>query len=240
MICRTVRKWDKMKELNYKKIICALGHSSEAVPFDMPLPGKCPVCGQPYDRRYNRPVPCLRDGTVPEEEADQRERQAAAGEEGGDIPMVRGRRNMPAADPDMQIHMTGTRRRRTAGETVGEAGTEEVPVRTEEARRGNSRGIVLYAGGEKIPVPEEKGYLGRDGLGADMFRMNLLVSRRHAQIYGERFGNVYVRDEDSLNGTFVDDGGGRRRLLPGETAQLKAGDKLWLADQLLVVWEDKE
>ena len=71
-----------MKELNYKKIICALGHSSEAVPFDMPLPGKCPVCGQPYDRRYNRPVPCLRDGTVPEEEADQRERQAAAGEEG--------------------------------------------------------------------------------------------------------------------------------------------------------------
>ena len=112
-----------MKELNYKKIICALGHSSEAVPFDMPLPGKCPVCGQPYDRRYNRPVPCLRDGTVPEEEADQRERQAAAGEEGGDIPTVRGRRNMPAADPDMQIHMTGTRRRRTAGE----AGTEEVP-----------------------------------------------------------------------------------------------------------------
>ena len=49
-----------------------------------------------------------------------------------------------------------------------------------------------------------------------------------------------MRDEDSLNGTFVDDGGGRRRLLPGETAQLKAGDKLWLADQLLVVWEDKE
>ncbi len=68
MICRTVRKWDKMKELNYKKIICALGHSSEAVPFDMPLPGKCPVCGQPYDRRYNRPVPCLSDGTVPEEQ----------------------------------------------------------------------------------------------------------------------------------------------------------------------------
>ena len=146
-----------MKELNYKKIICALGHSSEAVPFDMPLPGKCPVCGQPYDRRYNRPVPCLRDGTVPEEEADQRERQAAAGEEGGDIPTVRGRRNMPAADPDMQIHMTGTRRRRTAGETVGEAGTEEVPVRTEEARRGNPRGSVLYAGGEEIPVPEGKG-----------------------------------------------------------------------------------
>lgn len=227
-----------MKELNYKKIICASGHSSEAVPLDMPLPGKCPVCGQPYDRRYNKPILCLEDGTVPEEEGDQGKQQAFVAKEDSDIPAVRGRRNMPVADTDMQIHMTGTRRRRAVGETAGEAGTEEVPVRTKEVRRENPSNIVLYAGGEKIPVPEEKGYLGRDGLGADLFRLNFLVSRRHAQIYGERFGNVYVRDEDSLNGTFVDDGGGRRRLLPGETAQLKAGDKLWLADQLLVVWEE--
>lgn len=112
------------------------------------------------------------------------------------------------------------------------------PGQDEHTDRGIMQNIVLCGDGRKIPVPFEKEYLGREGLGADIFLMNLLVSRRHAQICKERFGNVYVKDEDSLNGTFVDDGNGRRRLLPGESAELKPGDKLWLADQLLVIGEE--
>ena len=44
-----------------------------------------------------------------------------------------------------------------------------------------------------------------------------------------------VQDAGSLNGTFVDDGDGRRRLMPDETATLKQGDRIWIADQILVV-----
>ncbi len=230
-----------MENSGFKKIICALGHSSEVVPWEMPLPKKCPVCGQPYDRRYNIPVMCLEDGTVPageeqagwaaqgsrtgEAEAEQERRDQDIAGKGSEISVSR-RRILPGADLSAGEPVIRAKRREDAG------------GRTEIAGNITQKSIVLYSDGKKINVPLRKEYLGRDEAGADIFFLNPLISRRHAQIYADRFGNVYLKDEDSLNGTFADDGGGRRRLLKGETAVLKSGDKLWLADQLLAIEEE--
>lgn len=99
--------------------------------------------------------------------------------------------------------------------------------------------VMLCVGGERIRVPESGAYLGRMELGGASFAMNPLISRRHAYVRADRFGNLEVRDEDSLNGTYVDDGKGRRRLQQGETVQLKAGATLWLANQILAVEEEE-
>lgn len=210
-----------MDSCKFRKIVCALGHSSDVIPLDAPLPKKCPVCGQPYDRRYNVPIMCLEDGTISEEP----ERKDFIGKR-EEIPVNRRKRGLLNDDLITEASAIHTRRR------------EEVSQKPETGRNTVQKNIVLYSDGKKITVPIEKGYLGRGELGADIFLMNQLISRRHAQIYSERFGNVYIKDEDSLNGTFIDDGGGRRRLLPGETVVLKSGDKLWLADQLLVIEEE--
>lgn len=110
------------------------------------------------------------------------------------------------------------------------------PVVRLETDKGQGHGpLRLITGGTYIDIPKEGAFLGRGGLGQECFCLNPLVSRKHAFVQNDRPGNLRVQDAGSLNGTFIDDGGGRRKLLPDETAALKPGDKIWVADQILAV-----
>ena len=45
-----------MEECKYRKMICNAGHETRPYSEGEILPKRCPVCNQPYDRRYNRPI----------------------------------------------------------------------------------------------------------------------------------------------------------------------------------------
>jgi pSer/pThr/pTyr-binding forkhead associated (FHA) protein len=84
--------------------------------------------------------------------------------------------------------------------------------------------------------------LGRDpaeSLVAAAFQRFENVSRRHATVTVDDSGHASIRDENSTNGTFVNDD----RVLPGTTVRLADGDTVRLgadvtADVLLPRWQD--
>ena len=265
-----------MEECIYRKMICSAGHESRVYAPEEPLPRRCPVCNQPYDRRLHRPVLCFADGSVPgrqesvlsaaEEPARLvREEPAAAvrevsetavpgeyesaGAEGyavSGIPGMRGRR-MPVPDAGQA---EGFRRGRTESPAhqrpVREAGMRQTGMRQTGTRQtaydSQISGFVLYSGGSRIEVPQHGCFLGREETGEEIFAMNLLVSRKHAFVEPVRDSGTMrlrVQDAGSLNGTFADAGDGRRQLQPGEEILLAPGSRLWLANQILVIKEDK-
>ena len=70
--------------------------------------------------------------------------------------------------------------------------------------------------------------LGRDpaeSLVAAAFAQFDNVSRRHATVQVDDYGHATIRDEDSTNGTFVNDD----RVLPGVDVRLVDGDRVRLA-----------
>ena len=244
-----------LQECTYRKILCNSGHATRAFSADEMLPRRCPVCGQPYDRRFNRPIACYEDGSVPGESVDQEsnfrksvDREPVDREpRGPETPVepaggaLRRGRQLKQDGPEEQPEAVFKRRlvNLAAMEPVGREMPEEIPGINFITPASSGSGIVLYTGGQKLSIPSEGGYLGREELGSSCFLMNPLVSRRHAYVRADRFGKLEVRDEASLNGTFVDDGKGRRQLKPGETVQLTAGNTLWIANQILAVEEDQ-
>lgn len=237
-----------MMECTYRKMQCNAGHFSRAFAIDEVLPRRCPICNQPYDRRYNRPILCYEDGSVPEVQADIDYREKAAQTAGEnmeekaadtEIPENPGRgRRVPPQNLSKDIPAFS--RRRSGMETKpvsGKADSMNPGVRIEQSRMTGKR-VVLFSGGCKITIPDQGGYVGREELGKECFAVNPLISRRHAYIRVDHFGNLEVKDAGSLNGTYVDDGNGRRRLEPEETAMLKTGNTLWIANQILAVQED--
>ncbi len=88
--------------------------------------------------------------------------------------------------------------------------------------------VVQFSSGEVQVSSGQELVLGRDPVQspvASTFSRFDNVSRRHATIGIDGGGQVWVRDERSTNGTFVND----RRLSPGEQAPLRDGDSLRLA-----------
>lgn len=235
-------------ECKYRKMQCNAGHFSRAFAIDEVLPRRCPICNQPYDRRYNRPILCYEDGSVPEVQADSDYREKAAQTAGEnveekaadtEIPESPGRgRRVPPQNPSDDIPAFSRRRSGIKTNSVsGKSDSINPGVRIEQRRMTGKR-VVLFSGGCKIAIPDQGGYVGREELGKECFAVNPLISRRHAYIRVDHFGNLEVKDAGSLNGTYVDDGNGRRRLEPEETAMLKAGNTLWIANQILAVQED--
>lgn len=226
-----------MKACMFRKMQCNAGHFSKAFAADEMLPRRCPICGQPYDRRYNRPIMCYEDGSVPEEDNGE----------------VCKEESEPQAESVFESTLENTYKENTYKK---EEMMQEIPNPQNQIRRGrqisglnapdhtvstvkrSERRVVLYTGGFKIEIPEYGGCLGREELGKECLQANLLVSKKHAYVEADYFGNLHVRDAGSLNGTYVDDGNGRRPLKTDETAVLKAGNRLWLADQIFVVEED--
>lgn len=264
-----------MEELTYRKMICNAGHETRPFAAGEMLPRNCPVCNQPYDRKYNRPVLCREDGSVPNEELNEnRSRETVSSET--DITNSAGTDNAennivmrrPQTDPRMDTGMSDLRspqintaeravRRQGRPVSVGQvpsaaargprggsniSSQRGIPGRAERgfdtARQEAVTDIALYNGGDCIEIPISGGILGREGIGREILGVNPLISRKHAYIK-IRNNTVLVRDEGSLNGTYVDDGTGRRKITPHETIELKKGDRIWLANCILVIEEKR-
>ena len=86
--------------------------------------------------------------------------------------------------------------------------------------------VVLFVDtGKRVP--------GKVGIGARQGEMDLAVnlpqlSGHHATVQLFKGGNVFVKDEHSTNGTFVDG----RRLNPGERVQVRPGQIIRLSQHL--------
>jgi hypothetical protein len=74
--------------------------------------------------------------------------------------------------------------------------------------------------------------IGRDAACQIILSGDVRVSRRHALLWAQG-DSLYVRDENSSNGTFVNG----RQLTPNEAAPLRLGDKLGVGDTLFLVIE---
>lgn len=88
--------------------------------------------------------------------------------------------------------------------------------------------FIQFSSGEVQVSAGQELILGRDPVQspvASTFSRFDNVSRRHATVGVDGAGQVWVRDERSTNGTFVND----RRLQPGEQAPLREGDSVRLA-----------
>ena len=264
-----------MEELIYRKMRCNAGHETRPFAVGEILPRYCPVCNQPYDRRYNRPVLCREDGSVPGGELNISRPQ----ETGSSVPDITSSAGTDNAADTVVIKRPQTDRRSETG--MPEMRSPQIPAVERAVRRqgrpssigqtasvaargprGGSnvssqsgllsrteRGyastqqepvseIALYNGGDCIEIPTGGGILGRESIGKEILGINPLVSRKHAYIK-IRNGIVQIRDEGSLNGTFVDDGSGRRRLIPHETVELKKGDRIWLANSVFAIEEKR-
>lgn len=234
-----------MEELNFRKIKCNQGHWSGVFPMGEPMPPACPVCGQPYDRRRNRPTACREDGSVPGEEQTAEEIPAGA-QRRREEPSVKENQDngMAAGESEVRNAMPENRRRRTA--VFRETEQADAPVRRRSRQQETAssqsasphRSFYVRAGDERVEIAAEGEGIGRSGTFSRLCMLNPLISRKHAWIAPDgRRGTVTISDQDSLNGTSVDDGQGRRRLGKDETAVLRPGDRFWLADQLFFVEE---
>jgi hypothetical protein len=103
-----------------------------------------------------------------------------------------------------------------------------------ETRREAPAPVRLVFRGQPVEVsPPGPLLLGRDpGLSpvAALFGAHDNVSRRHASVGVRPDGSVWVRDERSANGTFVNDA----RVPAGATVPLVDGDRLRLASDIVV------
>lgn len=238
-----------MEECKYRKMRCNLGHVTEPYPEGIALPRRCPECKQLYDRKFNKPILCYADGSVPKESVEdesneeihfadiQVESNNSYVEYDNTDRSRRGRRPSQLETYEVALELSNRRRERQNSPKWGtELGTYEREHLVIQNKSMKKR--VLYGGGEKIEIPEYGACLGREELGKEYFYMNQLVSRKHAYVKADNGGNIQVKDAGSLNGTYIDDGTGRRRLKVGETAVLSIGAKIWIANQMLVVEED--
>jgi hypothetical protein len=103
-------------------------------------------------------------------------------------------------------------------------------------RRGGGALRLVFAG-QVVDVPQPGSVvLGRDpghSPVAGLFARHDNVSRRHASVGVETDGRVWVRDEHSTNGTFVNN----TPVPGGQTASLANGDRLRIASDVVAVVE---
>ena len=111
----------------------------------------------------------------------------------------------------------------------------EVPVPVAPAQDNvsskSSFKVMLNDTGEEVQISQNEFTLGRAGGNADIKLTNSkTVGRLHARIRAdEESGKLFVCDEDSANGTFVNG----KRLDKGEEAELRNGDELKLSDAVI-------
>ncbi|WP_410597391.1 FHA domain-containing protein [Amycolatopsis sp. lyj-23] len=110
------------------------------------------------------------------------------------------------------------------------------PLAAQPAPRAGGA-VRLVFGGQAVDVPRPGTVLlGRDpgqSPAAGVFARHDNVSRRHASVGVEPDGRMWVRDEHSTNGTFVND----TPVPGGRTAPLVHGDRLRIASDVVAVVE---
>jgi hypothetical protein len=114
---------------------------------------------------------------------------------------------------------------------VPEEGDEEGSVSLEELGAEGPALVVRSGGGragEHFVPNGERTTIGRSP-DCDIFLDDVTVSRKHAVLI-ERDGDIYIEDQSSLNGTFLN----RRRI---ESGKLENGDELQIGKYKLTFLE---
>lgn len=135
-----------------------------------------------------------------------------------------------APQPGAPVPFDPFGRQKEAPHSPAELSCEGGPQKGDEVRAEGPahEELSLYYFSQRIPIPAEGGWLGREALGAEWFEGNRLVSRRHVFVKPDRAGRLIVQDDRSLNGVYYDNGQGRKKLEKGSAVLLLPGNVLWL------------
>lgn len=226
---------------------CLTGHE---IRFSGICPSVCSLCGNRVD--LSRPPVPLEELSAPE----QRERQAPVQPVSAPAaPPCQEVRPVttPVLPPCQETRPTPTRpviasavppRQearpipvRVPGRIPAEEKAAEHPVAAQPLKE-QKVGLRLNYFGMSLSVPPQGAVLGREGLGAEWFQGNRLISRRHARIRPDQVGRLIVEDDNSLNGVFYDKGQGRVRLEKDRSVLLEPGNVLWLYNLPITVEVD--
>ena len=169
----------KIEEAKYLKMRCNAGHETRPYAKGEKLPKRCPVCNQPYDRRYNRPIYCYQDGSVPKEKenaSDEGKNSDSLMEKvDEELPIKKSictqnnslRRGRSLVVND--IHSINTERGRKSSIFNEQDTITDVQINDNS---DSSTKIGLFNGGDCIAISTEGGYLGRDEQGQEFLKMN--------------------------------------------------------------------
>lgn len=226
----------------YWKMICSMGH--ENTPVENKASIRCcmnPDCGKPYDRKYDKLIPCDIDGNPIDDVKKTHETELIKTVDNNNS-MECKEKNATSKDDGSGVtgkkEIFSIRRGRNVELFPNLNEIENVKKKSLTIDIQNSgKEVVLYSGGACYVVPRAGVIIGRSEEASNLFAINSLVSRKHAFIKPVGGGRVLVRDQDSLNGTYIDSDDGRRRITNDETVELKIGDKIWVANQLVVIGE---
>lgn len=82
--------------------------------------------------------------------------------------------------------------------------------------------------GDRIPIPAEGAWIGREGVGSQWFDGNLMISRKHVYVRpNPQTGRLQVNEDKSLNGVFYSAPGGERIRMDGPR-MMSPGEVLWI------------
>jgi hypothetical protein len=95
-------------------------------------------------------------------------------------------------------------------------------------QRSSGSTFFLNLYGDRIPIPEEGAWIGREGLGSRWFDGNLMISRKHVYVRpNPQTGRLQVNEDKSLNGVFYSGPGGERIRMEG-ARMMEPGEILWI------------
>lgn len=234
---------------------CVSGHE---IRFSGLCPFSCPVCGGPIDRskppvpleelKSHGPKPVKQEEMAPQKpEPEQRQT------EGIQAPPQE-RRPQNSVEPETPAQRIVQRPEPVPQQTVpvrqpvrsrintGSAPTGTVlPMRErasasvgrmdsfgEKKTRVPGGKLQLNYLGMTMEIPEDGGWMGREGIGAECFEGNRYISRKHVFVKPDQNGRLIVQEDRSMNGVYYDTGRGRQKLEKGRSVILQLGDMLWL------------
>ena len=214
---------------------------------------RCPVCGSPVDRG-RPPISIEEYQTIGQKQEAQMQKTGPKNEEteavqkvqenddqmpdsqastpispavGTDvsqsvhvpqIPVIR-RRGLPGQRSDSAIPANGGNVS-PGVDTVSTAGSRQL------ARQ--KQGLFLNFFGERLKIPSEGSWIGREGLGRQWFDGNLMISRQHVYVRPDPgTGRLLVNEDKSLNGVFYSGKEGTRVRMDGPRMMVP-GDILWI------------
>ena len=96
-------------------------------------------------------------------------------------------------------------------------------------------GFYLSLYGERIAIPKEGAWIGREGLGREWFDGNLMISRKHVFIKPDmQSGRLQVNEDRSLNGVSASMPGSQPEHLKG-ARMMGPGEILWIYNIPLLI-----
>lgn len=214
---------------------------------------RCPVCGSPVDRA-RPPISIEEFQTIGQKQEVQMQE---TGLQNGKAEAVQKAQEKDDQMPDSQVSTpispaAGTdvsqsahipqipviRRRGLPGQRSNPsvpAYTGNVSPGLDTGRTAGGRqlarqtqGLFLNYFGERLQIPSEGSWIGREGLGKQWFDGNLMISRQHVYVRPDPgTGRLLVNEDKSLNGVFYSGEEGTRVRMDGPR-MMEPGDILWI------------